>query len=440
MSYTGTIDCSSFPPYPRASGAVSYLVTYPGKIGGKAGRSVNAGDVLTTVAAVATGNHDTVGCDWTLTPATALTLATAEVDKMAIAGLDLDTAATGTGAQVLANTPTLITPTLGAATATSVAATTFDTNVAAAGVTLAGTTLAADGTDTNIDISITPKGTTGKVVMTIVDINAGTIEATIGGTTPAVGTFTTANATTFDTNVAAAGVTLAGTTLAADGTDTTIDISITPKGVTGKVVLPIADIDGGTIDAATIGGGTPAAGTFTTLIGATMTLPEATPVNAAAASGTLTSDATAPTDGKTVTIGSTVYTFKDTLGTTEGQVFTNTTAGNALINLKRAIDHTGTPGTDYYCADYHPTVAGSTIAATTLLVVTKIKGAGANSVVTLADADHLAWGAGTLASGVDGTTALANQTCADATYLYHSVAANTIADTNWRRVALGSVY
>jgi predicted enzyme related to lactoylglutathione lyase len=47
--------------------------------------------------------------------------------------------------------------------ATTVTATTvngtFDTNVAAAGVTLAGTTLAADGTDTNISVTITPKGT-----------------------------------------------------------------------------------------------------------------------------------------------------------------------------------------------------------------------------------------------------------------------------------------
>jgi hypothetical protein len=51
-------------------------------------------------------------------------------------------------------------------TATTVNATTFDTNVAAAGVTLAGTTLAADGTDTDISVTITPKGsgvvTTGK--------------------------------------------------------------------------------------------------------------------------------------------------------------------------------------------------------------------------------------------------------------------------------------
>ena len=43
--------------------------------------------------------------------------------------------------------------------ATTVNATTFDTNVAAAGVTLAGTTLAADGTDSNISLTLTPKGT-----------------------------------------------------------------------------------------------------------------------------------------------------------------------------------------------------------------------------------------------------------------------------------------
>lgn len=45
----------------------------------------------------------------------------------------------------------------------------------------------------------------------------------------------TINATTFDTNVAAAGVTLAGTTLAADGTDTNISLTMTPKG-TGELV------------------------------------------------------------------------------------------------------------------------------------------------------------------------------------------------------------
>ena len=45
----------------------------------------------------------------------------------------------------------------------TVSATTFvgglDTGVAAAGLTVTGTTMAADGTDTNIDITVTPKGT-----------------------------------------------------------------------------------------------------------------------------------------------------------------------------------------------------------------------------------------------------------------------------------------
>jgi len=56
------------------------------------------------------------------------------------------------------------TPSFSSVTATTVNATTLDTNVAAAGVTLAGTTLAADGTDTHIDITVTPKGNAGIVI------------------------------------------------------------------------------------------------------------------------------------------------------------------------------------------------------------------------------------------------------------------------------------
>lgn len=46
-----------------------------------------------------------------------------------------------------------------AVSATTVNATTFDTVVAAAKTTLSGTTLAASGTDTNISLTLTPKGT-----------------------------------------------------------------------------------------------------------------------------------------------------------------------------------------------------------------------------------------------------------------------------------------
>src|SRR5210317_671292 len=66
---------------------------------------------------------------------------------------------------------------------------------------------------------------------------------------------------TFDTNVAAQGVTLTGVTLSADGTDTNIPINITPKG-NSSVVISKADINAGTIDATTVGVSSQASGAF----------------------------------------------------------------------------------------------------------------------------------------------------------------------------------
>ena len=62
------------------------------------------------------------------------------------------------------NVTTSGTPSFSTVTATTIYGTTFDTNITAAGVTLAGTTLAADGTDTHVDITITPKGNAGIVL------------------------------------------------------------------------------------------------------------------------------------------------------------------------------------------------------------------------------------------------------------------------------------
>jgi hypothetical protein len=60
---------------------------------------------------------------------------------------------------------------------TLVEATTLATSNATTGVNLNDNTLAADGTDTNIDINITPKGT-GEVNITKVDIDGGSIDGT----------------------------------------------------------------------------------------------------------------------------------------------------------------------------------------------------------------------------------------------------------------------
>lgn len=98
-----------------------------------------------------------------------------------------------------------------------VKATTFDTDVAAAKTTLTGTTLAASGTDADIDINITPKGT-GEVNLTKVDIDAGAIDGTvIGGAAAAAATFTNSLADSY--RLSSSGiVTESGTTrtLAAD--------------------------------------------------------------------------------------------------------------------------------------------------------------------------------------------------------------------------------
>lgn len=167
-----------------------------------------------------------------------------------------------------------------------------------------------------------------------------------------------------------------------------------------------------------------------------------TPVNAVAANGTLTveSGGSNIADDDTVTIGTKTYTFKTTLTPTEGEVLIGANDTAALLNLKNAINHEGTAGTDYSCAAVHPTVAGTSSDATTLVVTAKTKGAAGNTIATTETGTNLSWGATTLAAGVNGTPGMANEICVDGTYLYHCVAANTITDSNWRRVALGSAY
>ena len=77
------------------------------------------------------------------------------------------------------------------------------------------------------------------------------------------------------------------------------------------------------------------------------------------APATLTWDNSAgPSDGDTVTLGSTTYTFKTALTPTAGQVLLNGGGDAALLNLIRAVNHTGTPGTDY--ANLGSTAAANT--------------------------------------------------------------------------------
>lgn len=106
----------------------------------------------------------------------------------------------------------------------------------------------------------------------------------------------------------------------------------------------------------------------------------------------LTSDNTAPADGETVTIGTKVYTFKTALTPTEGQVLIGASADAALLNLIRAINHTGTPNTNYKCAAAHPThYADAAVTAHTISVRATTRTAATDALALAESSAHLSW-------------------------------------------------
>lgn len=119
----------------------------------------------------------------------------------------------------------------------------------------------------------------------------------------------------------------------------------------------------------------------------------------------LTSDATNVVDGATVTIGSTVYRYKDTMAAAY-DVKIGASAQISLANLRKAINATGTPGTEYFAGTLvHPTVVASASDATTLTAYARIPGTAANTIATTETSTHLAWEAATLGAGTGASVA-----------------------------------
>jgi hypothetical protein len=135
---------------------------------------------------------------------------------------------------------------------------------------------AKDGTSAGSIADSTGVVTLASAVLTTADINGGTLDnAVVGGATPAAGTFTTATATTGNiTTVNATAVnatTLDATNVevtnikAKDGTAAATIADSTGVVTIPSAVLTTADINGGTVDNAAVGAGTPSTGAFTTL-------------------------------------------------------------------------------------------------------------------------------------------------------------------------------
>lgn len=134
--------------------------------------------------------------------------------------------------------------------------------------------------------SLTSLGTIASLVATTADINAGTVDAVVGGTTPAAGTFTDL-ASTGNTTIGNA----TGDALTYHPSAWTLTNAVTITGTWADLgAVTTVDINGGTVDGATIGGASAGAGTFTTLIATTIDGPIGSVTPAAVIGTTLKAD------------------------------------------------------------------------------------------------------------------------------------------------------
>lgn len=114
---------------------------------------------------------------------------------------------------------------------------------------------------------------------------------------------------------------------------------------------------------------------------------------AISATATLTSNNTNVSAGDTVTIGTKVYTFRVALTPTEGEVLIGADADASLLNLIRAINHSGTPDTDYKCAAANADVTAATSVTSHAFAVSSIvvPGLSGNEIAISKSAVTLTW-------------------------------------------------
>ena len=121
-----------------------------------------------------------------------------------------------------------------------------------------------------------------------------------------------------------------------------------------------------------------------------------------AATGVLTFAANLD-DDDTLTIGTRVYRFKNTLAAINDiKIGINKAA--SIVNLNATIAGTGTPGTEYYTGTLpHADVVITGIVADVVSFRAARTGAAGNLITTTESSDHLVWGAPTLTGGLDVT-------------------------------------
>jgi hypothetical protein len=114
----------------------------------------------------------------------------------------------------------------------------------------------------------------------------------------------------------------------------------------------------------------------------------------------------------------------------------------SIDNLVAAIAGTGQGTTCGAGTIANTSVTAVKVDADKIKATAKVKGVIGNSIVIAKTVALATWadGATALSGGIDGTVGVANEVCCDASFLYLALAANTIADANWRRFTVGTAY
>lgn len=177
-------------------------------------------------------------------------------------------------------------------------------------------------------------------------------------------------------------------------------ITYTPDGQTTAVTLTFY------VNMTTVDGRFPLPGTLRCQQNTPLSL--TVPSGGAAATGTLTSDGTAPTAGDTITIGATTYTMRASVSTTANEIKIGTggsAVADTMTNITNAVNAGPGAGTTYGSATTaNANTTATSSDATHVYLAAKAQGTAGNSITTTETSSHLSFGSGTLGSGAAPTT------------------------------------
>jgi len=164
---------------------------------------------------------------------------------------------------------------------------------------------------------------------------------------------------------------------------------------------------------------------------------EGTPVNAVASQGTLTI-AEPVTNGDTMTIGTTVYTFVTGATTAAGEIGIGASEAATKLAIPLAINGGDTFNTANPVASMPAAFTGDDI-----VITASTAGVAGDLIATTQTLTHEsnifdAATLGTTTAGVDGTAGVSGECLMDASYIYYCVALQGISGANWVRASVAS--